>query len=416
MSAISLAEAEGQFVGAIVIGGLKRTNSAVVERELLIRRGVPLDLLALQKSVQRLKNLRIFNQVDVELMQDFANGQVTIVFELQEAWTTIPVFKVNQGGDTTYVVVGVYDINTGGNYLEFGAQYESRNGEPGGVAWFRNPRFMNSRVRLGGDIWSVKRPMDLYTADGTEQGSFVLNRRRANFFLDRALFDGLTLGLGIEFNQDSLQEPKLSNGLSSDTITQLQDGGTSNAVLARTFLRIGHIDYDNYLQSGAVSELTLAQATTGLGSDDTFYRVEWDSQAFWRPSHEANIAARLRLGVTNSNRLQHLFYVGGFEHVRGFLDGQLRGESYWQANLEYRMPGVKWPWVVLQSNVFFDAAQVNSESPDAGADSDDIFYSTGVGVRIILPKIYRFIGRFDFAVDTSHPATSRFSFGVQQFF
>ncbi|NOZ54085.1 MAG: BamA/TamA family outer membrane protein [Gammaproteobacteria bacterium] len=419
MLAVSADAAEGQLVGHIVIQGLERTNSVVVERELLISSGKPLELQALQESVQRLKNLRIFNVVNARLVRNpkAADGEIIVIFELQEVWTTVPILKINQGGDTTYVVAGVFDINIGGNYVEAGAQYESWNGEPGGVIWFRDPYFMNSRFRLGGDIWAVKRPRDLYEADGSEQGRFVLYRRRANLFFDRELSNQLTLGLGLAFNKDSFLNSELTSGRLSDaTVLQLQDKGASRSVLARAFFRVGRLDYDNYLLRGAVSELTLAQAVPALGSDDEFYRAEWDSQAFWRLSHEANLAARLRLGASNSDDLQHLFYVGGFEHVRGYLDGQLRGSRYWQANLEYRIAGFKRPWVVLQSTVFFDMAQVNSTTSDTGVGSGDTFYSTGVGFRIISPKIHRFIGRFDFALNTSHPATSRFSFGVQQFF
>jgi len=122
------------------------------------------------------------------------------------------------------------------------------------------------------------------------------------------------------------------------------------------------------------------------------------------------------LGSTNSKEIQNLYYIGGFENVRGYLDGQLRGQQFWQANAELRIPTFKWPWLVLQANLFVDMAQVDNSLDSAGVGRSDVFISSGFGVRLISPKIYRFIGRFDLALATSHPATSRFSFGVQQFF
>ena len=108
--------------------------------------------------------------------------------------------------------------------------------------------------------------------------------------------------------------------------------------------------------------------------------------------------------------------MGGFENVRGYFDGQLRGKQYWQSNLEFRGILLERNWYYLQGVVFGDAAQLIDATDPVESNTDDIFSSVGVGLRIGSPKIYRFIARLDVALATSHPATSRISFGVQQFF
>lgn len=185
----------GKIVSSIAIVGLQRTQAGVVRRELLIKEGKPLRLSELEESLQRLKNLRLFHSVADSYYLDKMN-QVHVRLGLSESFTTIPIVKINSGGDTRYLVAGVYDINTLGEYLETGIQYESWNGEGGGVVWFRNPRLMNKRVRFGADLWSVKRPRDLYEPDGTSQGDFITFQRKLNIFVDKEWLNGFTIGNG----------------------------------------------------------------------------------------------------------------------------------------------------------------------------------------------------------------------------
>ena len=73
-------------------------------------------------------------------------------------------------------------------------------------------------------------------------------------------------------------------------------------------------------------------------------------------------------------------------------------------------------WYFLQAVAFGDVAQLINATDPIESNTEDIFSSLGVGLRIGSPKIYRFTARLDIALATSHPATSRISFGVQQFF
>ena len=200
-------------VASIAIQGLQRTRKSVVVRELLIQEGEVLRQSELTESLQRLKNLRLFHEVNDTYYLDEL-GQVHIQLQISESFTTIPILKITKGGGTTYLVAGVYDVNIQGKYLEAGAQYESWNGEHGGVVWFRNPRFMNHRIRFGTDLWSVNRPRDLYEPDGTSQGDFVLYQRKLNVFLDKEWFSGFTLGAGLEFDDNRLRDGTMSDQLS----------------------------------------------------------------------------------------------------------------------------------------------------------------------------------------------------------
>lgn len=410
---VSPESAADKTIAAITVQGLSRTKESVVQRELLIREKQPLKLTDLSESIVRLKNLRIFSEVNVSLYLD-EQQDVYIVIHLQEVWTTIPIVKFASGGDTTYFVAGAYDINVLGKYLELGAQYESWNSEPGGVVWFREPRFLNKRLRFGGDLWSVKRPHDLLEPDGQKVGSYVLYTRRLNLFFDSELSEKITAGVGAEVKLDKYIGVDLSGAVNDPISQQLANDEDSKSVLARAYIKLGRLDYDNYLLHGALSEFTYSGTLSA--SDENYYHSEWDNRIFWRLFSKSNLGARLRFAATNSDELRDLYYIGGFENVRGYLDGQLRGKRYWQSNIEFRTSVYQWRWLVLQSNVFFDVAQLINPTTSIESNNDDIFHSVGLGLRLISPNVYRFVGRLDLAVDTSHPATSRFSFGVQQFF
>jgi len=402
-------------VASIAIQGLQRTRSSVVYRELLIQEGRVLRELELEESLQRLKNLRLFHKVNDTYYLDEL-GQVHIHLQFSESFTTIPILKVTKGGGTTYLVAGVYDVNIKGKYLETGAQYESWNGEHGGVVWFRNPRFMNQRIRFGTDLWSVNRPRDLYEPDGTSQGDFVLYQRKLNVFLDKEWLSGFTVGSGLEFDDNRLRDGSMSDQLSDGVSDALANQTDTNIVWAKVYLNLGRLNYDNHLIEGRLSDLHLDYSFPALGSDNEAYRVVWNNKFFWRFGKNANLGWQLRWAKTNSNELQYLYYVGGFENVRGYLDGQLRGKQYWQSNLEYRDILYETSLFYVQGNVFADAAQLINATSPIESNTNDVFSSAGVGLRIGSTKVYRLTARLDIALATSHPATSRISFGVQQFF
>lgn len=406
---------EGRSIGRIVFEGLHRTQPFVVLRELLVSEGQPFVTVDLESSVQRLRNLRLFSRVQTNLSIE-EDGALKIIFEFSEKWTTLPIFKIAQGGGTKYLVAGIYDINYAGSFLELGAQYESWNDQPGAVVWFRQPRFLGRRMRIGADLWSVKRPRDLYLPNGTKQGHYVLDQEKFNGFLEWELSQTLVFGFGVEADKDRYLSIETSELLDKKTTDKLINHDETSWVFVRAFLRLGRLNYNNFLIEGRQSEITVTQSVAALGSDESFYRLEWDNRVFWQLPWESNLGVRFRLGETNSTQLQYLYYIGGFESIRGYEDGQFRGNRFWQANVEYRLPSYKWPWLVLQHNVFLDIAQVTDFDDLLGDEADDINYSWGIGLRLISPKIYRFIGRFDFVVDGSKTIGNSFSFGVQQFF
>ena len=270
--AISPADAHGKIINNITLKGLNRTKSHVVFRELVIHKDQLFSNKRFNESIQRLKNIRLFSKVDTRLVK-VEQDQVHVYIDLEERWTFIPILKATQGGETEFFVLGAYDINVGGGFLESGAQLENWNGHAGGVVWFRDPRFLNRRLLLGGDVWSVKRPRELFLQDGTTQGSFVLDRQRVNVFLEYEYLSSLSAGIGIDFHRDELRAPKITPQLDTNAFAQLNANTKLTTTFLRPYLKLGRLDYNTYLIEGVESKLTIEKSLTTSDSNIDVYRV-----------------------------------------------------------------------------------------------------------------------------------------------
>ena len=114
--------------------------------------------------------------------------------------------------------------------------------------------------------------------------------------------------------------------------------------------------------------------------------------------------------------MQHKIYLGGLDTLRGFLDGQFRGDYYWLVNAEVRPTLWSSPRAVLQGNLFVDVAKTWDDQSFSPAGFEHPFVSTGAGLRIILPRIYRAVLRLDVARTHTPVRRTGIAFGLQQFF
>jgi len=404
-------------VEKIIIKGLNKTNKNVVLRELLFMENDSLSTDMLLESIQRLKNLQLFSKV-LPFLKLTEHNHIILTIEVEEKWTTIPYFNFSGGGDTIYSYAGIYDINTFGRYIETGAQYDNWDGKSGGVIWFRNRRFMNKHMMIGADIWSTTRPRTLYTNTGDSQGNYILNQTKLNFLFEKEIKEWLNVGLTLEFRQSEIIDTSTTDKIDTTTLNLLTheiESKQSNEIGSTLSIRLGKLDYDNYLVRGKISSFNFKYAGAETGSDEKIIKIEWRNTAFWRLPHKANIGFRFNVAAIDTDNIQNYYYIGGFENIRGYFDGQFRSKAYWQLNAEYRIPSFQHNWLVIQHIFFLDAVNTSNRVNDLKKLNDTI-YSAGTGIRIISPRIYRFNGRLDIALLSSQKTQSFISFGAQQFF
>ena len=421
-------------IDLILMEGLERTHRKVVERELRFEEGGLASQRQLEESMTRLRNLGIFREVTYELITQRAEGQDVpsmskyprrvLKLTFDERWTILPAFKFGQGGGLTQFVVGLYDVNVMGRYLELGAQYDrlgySDTFYDGGgaansyVVWFRDPRFLDTFLWVGADFWSVKRMRTLYDDRGQAQGGFLLDRTMFVLRMEQEIDWWLRAGLNLELMGDEFSSqfiPEDRQQLQRDNFGGLPESGT--AYIVRLMGKLGRIDQDDYTYDGTLFVQSLAHSDRLWGADLRFTQIEselrWYKTLPWR----SNVALRLGAGVSNTTQIQHLFYLGGLDRIRGFVDSRFRGSQYWSANAEWRVAPYVSRWLVLQPTAFIDAGTTADTIRGLGQVQAA---TAGLGLRIISPKIYRFVMRFDYAFPLVNDVDAAFSFGAQQFF
>ena len=397
----------------VVIRGNAKTHQDVILSELNDLLGQELDESLLKEANRRLWNLRVFSDVKTKIIEN------KLEIEVKPRWTFIPIAKVAGGGGSTYYAVGAYDINLLGTYTEVGAQYESLNNRPAGVLWLRKPQFLRDRnLKLGVDFWSINRVRFFFKMNGDDNGAFTLNRKRANFFLEKKWQQDFYLfGLNFDYHQDEISDFGLTDEQKEQNqANSFEPGGKSVSRWFGSYFTVGRLNYQNYLIEGGQLRLQSYLVHTTGEQDKTFSDHLVQYNHYWLASNHHNTAFQIKVAGNNSELLQYQKYLGGLSEVRGYMDGQVYNEVYWQSNLEHRFDLYESPLLVLQGAVFTDQAKEGVDVSDVLNNKNEIMLSSGAGIRFISPKIYRFVGRLDFAQTHTRYVSQGISFGIQQFF
>lgn len=413
----------GRILKRIVISGNSKTSDKVIIRELDVKQGQKMTTVDIKESYLRLFNLRIFSEVEFDL-NEVGPNESELKIRVKERWTLIPIAKLTGGGGTTQYTLGAYDINVAGEYLELGAQYENLNGASGFVHWFRNPRLFGTRIRSGYDIWNTTRNRLIFNSDvedgetADEVAAYTVTRQRYNFFLAKEFVYWFIWGVGVDHTRMITSD----DGLDNEFIAKNAQAGFEipdelSEYAAYTNFRLGRLNFTNYLVEGFQSDIEFRYADAGVGGNESSYRITQNTRAFFLLPHEQNIGLNFRTGHSNSKNFQNNFFVGGFENVRGFQDGQFFDKHFWQSNAEYRVTSYKQKWFVVQNNFFYDIGNVGEDADQLFFGSnEEPFQSVGAGVRIISPEIFRFNLRIDVAQGLNYNRALDISFGLQQFF
>lgn len=424
-------------VDAVQIEGMFRTHRSVVLRELLFSEGDVASMRQIEESMTRLRNLGLFREVTYALATQLVAGPDGVIpaqdpdapgrvlqITVDERWTLMPGFSFSQGGDLTSLRASVYDVNAFGRYLELGFQYgrigrsetflDLDGAANSFVLWARDPRFLDSFWRVGVDLWSYTRLRAYYAPDGSVEGGFLLQRLIAVLRAEQELNRWLRVGGTLEIMSDTF-----TLDLLSDTVAQAQQtnfGGpppSNRAVIARAVARLGRVNRDDFYYDGWDVSAFLGHSDPLFGATLRFTQLEAIARAYKRIPWNGNLAFRARVATTNATAIQHIYYLGGLDRVRGYRDSSFRGQQYWSVNAEYRVAPLANPWIVLQPIAFVDAGSAG----DGGATFARVdAASVGGGLRVILPRVYGFVARFDYAFPLVNVGGPGFSFGAQQFF
>ena len=401
--------------------GLWRTHASVLDEELVFERGETVSLAEIKKSVQRIRNTSLFRKVTYKI-EEIDRGS-RLVVEVDERWTLLPMFQLSQGGGTRRIIAGFSDINMFGRYLELGAQYQRLGETNSFYGWVRKPQFLGYRLAVGALGGTQNSSLFFFDDQAAANNGFSLTRNLAEVFVDKEwtwwLYSQLTLRYGREsFSLQYIGDDDVEDRQRDVGLPEKQEILTPSLSL-----QLGRIDEHNYRFDGKSISASWTGATDAVVSDKGFQTVQSTVSYYELLPWKGNLATQFGAGYTTADSPHRLFFLGGLDSVRGFQYNQFAGDSYWLFNAEYRIASIDNPYVVLQHTAFVDAGGIGALPEEARAPglSSNNFWglkaaSTGVGVRLIVPKVRTFIVRFDYALPLHGAAVRPTSFGAGQFF
>lgn len=417
-------EREETFViDAIVIEGLFFTKPHVVTRELLFGEGEKASREQIEESIQRLRNMGIFRIAEYELVDrriplpdgtlpDAETEHRVLLITVDERWTLIPFGTFASGGGTFSLTTGIYDVNLLGRYLQAGAQYQRFADTNSFAVWAADPRFLGERLSLSASVAQTNRINVFYDDAGELEGGHLRFRRSANIGLGREWVRWFHTSIGLRFSSDRYSLDAISEELAElESVRGLPE--PAHFLTMGLSASVGRIDRDSFLRKGLSVGQSLSIAQQGVGSSISFVDTVSQITGFAILPWRTNVGLRMGLGTTDMDREEYQFFVGGLNVVRGFLHRRFRGSHYWYANGELRVPSIDTRWLVLQHIGFVDATGV-ADGMHVLGEVDGV--ASGVGIRILSPKIFSMIARFDYAWSLVGDGRSSLSFGAGQFF
>ena len=398
-----------------------RTKKFVIEREIELQEGEPLDWTQVIESDRNLVNLNFFNSRGIpapgqtNLIPGFqryatSDPQVeNLILELEEKETGMLTFG---GGLSTAFGPSVFATLTERNMFGYGV----RGSITGEIGEIRNrlalnvfePHILNSDYSADWDIYYIDQ-------DGYGGRRFDEQRTGSSLTFGKELTDELSLLFGMKGEVSDLKAD-VSNYYALDPASiprefNLGENTTTSILFGYLFdSRDFKVDPRNGIYSRSTVELA------GV-TDNEF--IKWKNLVnYFMPvplfdkltlalSGEMNLA--YAYGDPGFIPLQERFFAGGANSIRGFDEGgignsailrylnypggyrtYLGGESAFIGNVELRYPFTE----IFQVVTFLDMGSVWPKIEDM--DPSEFRFSSGAGMRIRIPGLNAMI-RFDLA-------------------
>jgi outer membrane protein assembly factor BamA len=430
------------YVNDIVIAGNDITDDDIILREMDTKKGRKLDVLVLERDMQRVYNLNLFTKVDV-IPVPVDTNKVNLVITVEESFYLIPIPQGGiKEGDLSKIWGGLnvrWRNFRGRNEtlgLSFGVGYE-----PFVSASYFNPWvgdkahfFTSASVKYSKD---VNKSINQFN---TEPG-VIINRDSVPDYYIYNFDAGLTVGkylsqpfsvsAGIEYNIIELSEYQPGRTLSPD--------GKDNFVSAVLAAKYDTRDLSSYTTFGSYYDLKYLKHGIYNKHHD-FNRIKFDFRRFipiklgndYAVTFAARTLGTISFGGNIPSYMLESFGYGDL--IRGWDDFVFSGENQLAGYTELRIPVIK-PFYVsgtrlpivkkisLLKNISYKFGLYATAFFDVGGvwNKKDAFQKTqfkngyGVGLNAILP--FNFVGRVDFALSREDERlTTHFIFALNSSF
>lgn len=380
---IRIDKGELVYINRINISGNSRTRDNVIRRELKVQEGGIFNAKALRDSLQKLQYLDFFEEVSITPEKSFDAATVDLSVEVKDKPTG--QFTIGAGYSSVDDLLFMGEIAEN-NFLGRGDTL-ALSANVGGSSnrynlKYRNPRFNDSLLSWGFDVFDTRREYDDYTRDATG-GSISFGypiwekwRGYGSYrYTDTTLSDvSEDASFIIRNSQDINITSALELSLQRDTRNK-RFGATK----------------------GSKHMISVDYAGGPFGGDSEFTKLEgstsWYFPLVWSSVFHFNAAAGQAFENENNGLpVYERFYLGGLNSIRGFDSGKVSptdpetgerigGDKMWFTNFELIFP------VLTEQGVngvlFYDMGRVFNDDEDWAFDEFE--KAVGLGIRWFSP-------------------------------
>ncbi len=378
-------------IEAIRFVGNKVTKEETMRLEMIVHEGDPVDIAKIEKSVQNIMDLGIFQRVSYYLEQTGPDRGTDLVIVVIEPfyWYALPTFKLN---DDSQLEVGArLKWNNLWGYNHTMLITGTDQGYRGGVQEYSSsfdytmPRFMLSRYALSirlGRSQRLDNDNDLGDQrEITKDYGFSVSK----WLNDDGISFGPFLGAGVDFQQqynEAVDPANESDGYYDNIIYSVTLG--TDETHKYEFQRGGnHLVYDVSFSSSFFQQAVSYRRYRILSKENV-----------------TNINYLVSAGLADNNRLGNAaFSLGGNSSLRGYKKDSYRGNIFYRASIEYLTKFNRSP--LVRKAFFLDLGDIHDEFSDFRFST--IKYGAGAGIRW---KARRFVN-IDIRLDIAYGFQSR---------
>ncbi|MFP4662462.1 MAG: outer membrane protein assembly factor [Halanaerobiales bacterium] len=384
------------YINDIIIKGNNKTKDDVILRELIFSEGDILNKEVLQKSLQKVFNLGLFNDIkpDLEPVEDKDNT-VNIIVEVEEGKTAN--FLATTSWSSKDGWIGSIDLSE--NNLLGNGQTLAFNWKFGGVTnyslSFHEPWLLDTETSFGISIY------DKHTSGtDSEDGDYLKHRYGGYISLGRPLYEDWKGKVRLRIEDSTIEwvdDKESDDPVVSDT------QGSDLRSLAFQFSR-DTTDHPFNPTEGRRDIFSIEYAGQMLGGGSNFTKYDLDLRRYYQGFREDHtFAVNLNAGTaTGDMPALEKYRIGGSGSLRGYKNGTFAGRDMLLLKLEYRIAVTD----DFTGVIFTDAGNVWDEDDDI--DLGDLHSSYGAGIRM-----NTFIGqiRLDYAFNEDGEGQTHFGLG-----
>ncbi|MCX6116972.1 MAG: hypothetical protein NT027_05485, partial [Proteobacteria bacterium] len=423
----------------IVFSGLNRTDETWLKDYLSPDLANILPEAELAQLIQRrIMTTDVFTRVDVTSENDDSGCRLKV--DVDEKWTRIPVIRGAYGGGTPLTVLGAYETHAFGKLYSLGGEVRRYGTRPWGAYLFaKSPRAWRGKGSFGGELWLDRRRRGFFDAEANVLGyadSEAWTAKSQILFpfseasVNNGKIDGDAIGgawqwgahielvresravfLDREFNDRPDLKP---SGVSIPS----QVEGTAQVMPMLVFdrLTVDRMSLDGFKgmirSGGQISQSQKNGDDDHQGRNSFSLASETEVFAYSRPVSSVNLALHAFAGNQAKDSLRSLYFLGGFDSVRGLPDGIHFGRSISYLNLEGRWQFLETKYLHAQAATFLDHGAAFSSRDEFLSQRET---AVGGGIRLSVPQVYRLLVRVDYGVSIGSTKSRGLSIGLGQF-